>query len=157
MLANPPWVKTYSAVFQAFIRNLYRRGKLRSHIRVSPVEVETFGEYLLKKSQSNIVLIEHGRDYRGKTIIFAGYVDENRRVHLLKELYTQYQQEHFWYNYLYNFGLFLSALRAIQDAIFRRIAPCFLGAWNLRYLIKSLNLPKNLFPQSLRPIESLAH
>jgi hypothetical protein len=59
------------------------------------------------------------------------------------------------YGYISGVNLFLAALKTIQAALSAAYV-VFSGGWSLRDRIKSLNLPKNLFPQSLRPVESVA-
>lgn len=57
---------------------------------------------------------------------------------------------------LLNLTLFVAALIFVFEYLFALVVP-IRGVTTLREKIKSLSLPKNLFPQSLRPIESLAH
>lgn len=61
-----------------------------------------------------------------------------------------------FFHTLYGHLLFVAAYHAVVEALRYVIVVPICGVAGLRDKIKSLNLPKNLFPQSLRPVRGAA-
>ena len=139
---------------RASYQALVRRIKLWLHQSSHPVctddkpSVDAFGFYLLCELYQES--LKSARLYRGEDAT-------KNRIKELEEKFAIYQDSSESQNYFHNVKCFFVALEVIQSALFAVAHVGFSRGWSLRDRIKSLNLPKNLFPQSLRPVESLAH
>lgn len=138
------------ASFQALVRRI----KLWLHQSSHPVctddkpSVDASGFYLVWEL--------HQESLKSASL-YRGQRGTEKRIKELEKLFALYQDNSASQNYVHNVKCFFAALEVIQSALFAASHAGFSRGWTLRDRIKSLNLPKNLFPQSLRPIESLAH
>ena len=88
-------------------------------------------------------------DGQRRTVFLGGYGQAHFNIetyeHILQSLHA-----------FLKLTLFVAAFRAVVEALSYVIIVPIRGVIGLEDLIKALNLPKNLFPQSLRPIKAAA-
>jgi hypothetical protein len=92
-------------------------------------------------------------------VALRGFVDDEQQV----GYFSDYAESDLHVGYvervllrLYDHILFLAAYHAVVEALAYVIVSPIQVVIGLRDKIKALNLPKNLFPQSLRPIKAAA-
>jgi hypothetical protein len=114
-------------------------------------ETEAYGSYLLRELKKES--LKSAGPYRRQRLVIE---TTEKQLKELEELLV-YQDNSPSHNYCYSkVKCFFAALEVIQSVLLATPHVGFSRGWSLRDKIKSLNLPKNLFPQSLRPCESLA-
>jgi hypothetical protein len=171
ILTNPPWVKSPRVRIQGWVRRISRLSLLRASSGASrrPVEAEIYHDYthyLLTYCHSERAIAELSNAWAASQPV--PLVDGQ---HGLAALITVSTQAHGWghlaalstdeqlqlLNWYLIQTLFVAAYNAVFEALAASVSSPIRGVIRIRDKIKALNLPKKLFPQSLRPIEFVAH
>jgi hypothetical protein len=137
-----------------------------------PHDFEFYISLLQRLRDDEIVFIDFNFSTEMGKCSPAGFIDEQKTInvqprllsnmaheqaHALLSLTASTQEQyHFSLDTFLDLIRFLEAFNAVCKAICDSVVTNFNELGQLRNRIKSLNLPKNLFPQSLRPAEPAA-
>jgi hypothetical protein len=172
VLANPPWVKVPRPRLQARVVRQTRVPIFLSYSSTAARQhdFEFYLSLLQKLHEDDVLFIDIDLLKLTEQVGFIGdqyVVDGQRRLHSTiaheqahalyhQEVATQ-EQRHFSLKTFLDLIQFLEDFNSVCKAIRDSVVTNFYGLVRVRNRVKSLNLPKSLFPQSLRPVESLAH
>lgn len=158
-ITNPPWHQPAHALIQAWIR---RRNRLRLLRRASigavTYPLQNHSVAPLQPLSPDIIIIDLRLSPSTETPPLL-VEDSQSRTSWLESVESYYQEAQLWtyYNVFHDLTLFLAAFCAVAKALSAVTTTPVRWLAQIRYKIKALNLPKRLIPQSLRPIESVAH
>jgi hypothetical protein len=154
VIANPPWFNSPATQLQRWLVNVCRRRFLRNstYEALRRIEHEFETAYFRKDADINVCCLNLrlNDDSNSEPELLAG-----PGIRLVRQVYP-YQEKLLWADVIDDVVLFLAAFRAVLKALSTYRVLALHGRLSLREKIKSLNLPKNLFPQSLRPIKAAA-
>ena len=154
---NSPWGNSYRQQVQNAIRRMKRWQLMRasSHASALPFEVELCCPGL-QRTQSPVGFGRVGHEF-----VHALLADgQQREVAYLSTLHLQLvslqEQRDLTSDYLLQLVKFLTAYQVVSHLLYAVRVILVLRIANFWDEIKALNLPKNLFPQSLRPVKAAA-
>jgi hypothetical protein len=161
---NSPWVHPNRVKLQALIRfiKLWHLRYASSHASTKPYEIELY-EVCVRKALltnfKNFSGLSHEVGHRS-IAVEQHPIDGQRRIASLfvsesQPIYTQ-EQPHISFENFVELIRFLAAYNIVSLGFYAIGVLLVLRILKLRDKIKALNLPKNLFPQSLRPIKAAA-
>lgn len=163
-LTNPPWVHPNRVKLQALIRRikLWQLRRASSHTSTRPYEAELYEVYVQNAWFNSVKRLSGlGHEVGHRAIAVTPYAfDGQQRIASLfvsesQPIYTQ-EQPHISFENFVELIRFLAAYNVVSQVLNAIGVVPVLRILELRDKIKALNLPKNLFPQSLRPIKAAA-